>query len=36
MTEQGWPEYAIELERVELTPPSVPSVGTARHGQKSA
>ena len=31
--EQEWPEYAIELRRVELTPSSGPSIGTARHRQ---
>jgi len=30
---EEWPEHGIELGRVELTPPSGPSVGTARHRQ---
>jgi len=34
--EQGWPEHAIELGWVELTPPSGSSVGMARHRQTVA
>jgi len=30
---QEWPEHTIELGRVLLTPPSGPSIGTARHRQ---
>ena len=30
---QEWPEHTIELRRVLLTPPSGPSVGTARPRQ---
>jgi len=33
---EGWPEHTIELGRVWLTPPSGPSVGTARHSQTAA
>ena len=30
---KGWPEHNIELGRVLITPPSGPSVGTARPRQ---
>ena len=30
---QEWPVHTIELGQVLLTPPSGPSVGTARHRQ---
>jgi len=33
--EQEWPEHAIELQWVELTRPSGPSVGMARHRQRA-
>jgi len=34
--QEGWPEHAIELGRVFLTPPSGHSFGTACHGQMAA
>jgi len=36
MPEEEWPEHAIELRRVELTPPSGTSVGAASHRQTAA
>jgi len=33
MPVQEWPEHTIELGRLMLTPPTGPSVGTARHRQ---
>jgi len=34
--EQWWPEHAIELWRIELTPPSGASIGTVRHRERAA
>ena len=35
-SEERWPEHAIELGRVLVTPPSSPRVGTAPHRQTAA
>jgi len=36
MPEQEWPEHAIELRWVELTPPCSPNIGIARYRQTAA